>query len=162
MEDLLLQQVGIDQNYDIIRKIGEGGFGQVHLVQNKDDKKQYVVKVISGRTREEVEWAKKEIQFLKEIHHQNIVLYKEDFEVVSGVIVIMEYCSGGDLAKLIKSRSVAKQYFREHEVVEWLTQICEALEYLHSKHILHRDLKPANIFIADGNIIKLGDFGVSR
>jgi len=39
-EDLLLQQVGIDQKYDIIRKIGEGGFGQVHLVQSKDDQKQ--------------------------------------------------------------------------------------------------------------------------
>lgn len=86
------------------------------------------MKVIYGRTREEIEWAKKEIQFLRGISHRNIVLYKDDFEVANGVIVIMEYCSGGDLAKLIKTRSIAKQYFREHEVIEWLTQICEALE----------------------------------
>lgn len=158
----LFKKVGIDKKYRVIQKIGEGGFGEVHLVEDKEDHKQYVVKAILGRTRDESEWAKREIQFLKGIHHRNIVLYKEDFEFYGGVIVIMEYCSGGDLSKLIKSRKNARHFFQEENVIDWLKQICAALQYLHSRNILHRDLKPANIFIAQGNVIKLGDFGVSR
>lgn len=88
----------------------------------------YVVKAILGRTRDENEWAKREIQFLKGIQHRNIVLYKEDFEFYGGVIVIMEYCSGGDLSKLIKSRKTSRHFFQEENVIDWLKQICEALQ----------------------------------
>lgn len=89
------------------------------------------MKAILGRTKDEIEWAKREIEFLKGIRHQNIVLYKEDFEFYMGVIVIMEYCSGGDLAKHIKSRKTSRTFLPEDNVIDWLKQICKALQVEH-------------------------------
>jgi NIMA (never in mitosis gene a)-related kinase len=52
--------------------------------------------------------------------------------------------------------------FPEPQLLDWFTQICLALKHLHDKKILHRDLKSQNIFLSDKNLIKLGDFGISR
>ena len=50
----------------------------------------------------------------------------------------------------------------EQLLVEWLVQICMALQYLHQRNILHRDLKTQNIFLTGSHIIKLGDLGIAR
>lgn len=62
----------------------------------------------------------------------------------------------GDLFQRIKKRAAAKEYFKEEEVMDMFVQIASALMHIHSKRILHRDLKTQNIFIAKGNIIKVG------
>ena len=49
----------------------------------------------------------------------------------------------------------------EHRIVPWTVQIAQALQYIHSQRILHRDLKCANIFLAKGDIVKVGDFGTA-
>jgi NIMA (never in mitosis gene a)-related kinase len=53
------------------------------------------------------------------------------------------------------------KHFPEEQILDWFTQICLALRYVHDSKILHRDLKCQNIFITKGNIIKLGDFGIA-
>lgn len=73
----------------------------------------------------------------------------------------MEYAKDGDLRKIIKSRKKKRKYFTQHEIIKYITQIANSINYIHSKKILHRDIKPENIFISDG-IIKLGDFGISK
>ena len=54
------------------------------------------------------------------------------------------------------------EYFLQHQIRNWLVQICFALQYLHKKNILHRDIKAQNIFIASNKLLKLGDFGISK
>ena len=66
---------------------------------------------------------------------------------------------GGDLCHYLRE---LESDLEEQQLVEWLVQICMALQYLHSRNILHRDLKTQNIFLTSSQIIKLGDLGIAR
>ena len=68
----------------------------------------------------------------------------------------------GDLGYHIKLKAKKNEYFTEEEILNWFTQICLALEYIHGRKVLHRDLKASNIFLTGNNFVKLGDFGISR
>jgi hypothetical protein len=76
--------------------------------------------------------------------------------------IVMEYASGGTLAKRIALAD--GEYFDESQIWEWFVQIVDALRYVHSRGVLHRDLKPANIMLsgAEGRTVKLGDFGIAK
>ena len=61
-----------------------------------------------------------------------------------------------------RQKEQVRQLFKEADVLSWLVQIAFALQYIHKKHILHRDLKTQNIFLTSQNLIKIGDFGISK
>lgn len=63
------------------------------------------------------------------------------------VFIVMEYCSGGDLASYLKELKAKKEYIPEDIIWKFVYQIILALDECHNKKILHRDIKPANIFI---------------
>ena len=149
--------------YTIIRKIGEGSFGKVYVVSCNDI--QYVMKQINlyGLSKKEIEKTYQEVKILQKFNHPNIIKFKQVFE--SGINnknlnIITEYAEKGDLYKLMISRKGKK--FEEKIIIDWLTQICQALKYIHNKLIIHRDIKPHNIFLTKKGFIKLGDFGVSK
>lgn len=99
------------QKYERIKKLGEGGFGQVFLVRDKTDQKLYVQKEIDLSKLDEKGRAEavKEASFLQQMRHPNIIAYKEYVEstsiqptrfgnvVVSKLNIIMQYADGGDL-----------------------------------------------------------------
>ena len=79
----------------------------------------------------------------------------------------MEFCPGfhnleGDLDNLIKKYKEKNLRFTEKQIMFWLIQICFAIEYIHKRRIIHRDIKASNIFLSTMEIVKLGDFGISR
>ena len=74
----------------------------------------------------------------------------------------MEYADGGDLGDKINERISHRNYFSEDQIMDYFTQICLGLKHCHDRKIMHRDLKPENIFITQQDIVKLGDFGVSK
>ena len=77
---------------------------------------------------------------LSQLHHPNIVSYKESFQDSHGVLhIVMGYCERGDLSSRLKA--YGQQLLPESQVVEWFVQIALALQYLHERNILHRDLK---------------------
>ncbi|CAM4275538.1 unnamed protein product [Leuciscus chuanchicus] len=73
----------------------------------------------------------------------------------------MEYCEGGDLSKIMEKQK-NERFFEEKQILDWLVQICLALQHLHEKNILHRDIKPQNVFLTEDGYISLGDFGNSK
>lgn len=72
----------------------------------------------------------------------------------------MEYANGGDLEHYLKSRRGS--LLSEDRVLHFFVQISLAIKHIHDRKILHRDLKSQNIFLTNGDMVKLGDFGIAR
>ncbi|KAK5934253.1 hypothetical protein CgunFtcFv8_014667 [Champsocephalus gunnari] len=150
-------------NYIFIRVVGKGSYGEVNLVKNKTDRKQYVIKKLNLTTssKRERRSAEQEAQLLSQLRHPNIVTYRESWEGDDCQLYIaMGFCEGGDLYHRLKQQK--GELLPERQVVEWFVQIAMALQYLHERNILHRDLKTQNIFLTKTNIIKVGDLGIAR
>ncbi|XP_005406913.1 PREDICTED: serine/threonine-protein kinase Nek11 isoform X3 [Chinchilla lanigera] len=75
--------------------------------------------------------------------------------------IITEYCEGRDLDYKIQEYKGAGKIFTENQIIEWFIQLLLGVDYMHERRILHRDLKSKNIFLKN-NLLKIGDFGVSR
>ncbi|XP_042195379.1 serine/threonine-protein kinase Nek4 isoform X2 [Callorhinchus milii] len=151
------------ERYSVSRTVGKGSYGEVQLVKDRKELRQYVVKKLNLRnvSSRERRAAEQEAQLLSRLRHPNIVTYRESWEGVDGhLYIVMGYCEGGDLYHRLKEQK--GNLLPESQVVEWFVQIAMALQYLHEKHILHRDLKTQNIFLTKSNIIKVGDLGIAR
>lgn len=161
------------QNYERIRKIGQGSFGRIYLIRDIRDGEEYCLKEVEMDMDSEPmrKQALAEAKFLKDINHPNIISVLEYFVEDDMLYMIMEYAAGGDLDTKIKEQKEKSKeekggdeliYFSEDQIMKWLVQICFALKHIHDRRILHRDIKTPNMFLTKDNIIKLGDFGVAR
>ncbi|KAK2170377.1 hypothetical protein LSH36_3g21004 [Paralvinella palmiformis] len=133
--------------YVKIKKIGEGSFGKALLVRSKSTNEQMVVKEINMNkmSRKEREEARKEVAVLAQLRHPNVVSYKESFEEIGNLYIVMDYCDGGDLyGRINMQRGIL---FPEDQVLDWFVQTCLAIKHIHDRKILHRDIKSQNIFL---------------
>ncbi|CBY23261.1 unnamed protein product [Oikopleura dioica] len=149
--------------FERIKDLGKGSFGCAILVRRKSDNKQLVIKEISlaHLSTKDINDARKEATFLKELTHPNIVSYEGCFERNNRLNILMEFCEGGDLAQRIKKQNGV--LLDETQVLDWFVQVSLAVRYCHEKKILHRDIKTSNIFLHRyGRQVKLGDFGIAR
>eukprot|EP00359_Climacostomum_virens_P003272 CAMPEP_0204901962 /NCGR_PEP_ID=MMETSP1397-20131031/3380_1 /ASSEMBLY_ACC=CAM_ASM_000891 /TAXON_ID=49980 /ORGANISM="Climacostomum Climacostomum virens, Strain Stock W-24" /LENGTH=702 /DNA_ID=CAMNT_0052070393 /DNA_START=115 /DNA_END=2223 /DNA_ORIENTATION=+ len=148
--------------YEVVKSIGSGSFGQVYLVRNKFEGKNYVVKKIKTRdmSDKDRENTEQEVRLLQKMRHANIVAYKDSYiDREQFLCIVMVYCEGGDIYSKIKAAKGKR--ISEGQVMDYFAQILLALLYLHEKRILHRDLKTQNIFLKNDRIM-LGDFGIAK
>ncbi|XP_068239188.1 uncharacterized protein [Palaemon carinicauda] len=158
----ILHVDAVEDNVDIIKPLGKGGFGEVflmkrngrHVVLKKVDLKDLNDK---GRT-----LSVQEMKLLEGLNHPNIVFYEGGYRKNECLHIFMEYCEGGDLARQIEMKKVEESLFPEGQVLSWTLKITEGLSYIHDRKIIHRDIKPANIFLSATGTIKIGDFGIAR
>ncbi|XP_062603660.1 serine/threonine-protein kinase Nek1-like [Saccostrea cucullata] len=150
------------EKYTKIKKIGEGAFGKAILVRKKNDGKQFVIKEINIQkmSPKERQDSKKEVAVLAQLSHPNIVTYRESFEEIGSLYIVMDFCEKGDLySKINGQRGIL---FPEEQVLDWFVQICLAIKHIHDRKILHRDIKSQNIFLSADGSVKLGDFGIAK
>lgn len=149
------------EKYEKVRVLGKGSFGSAILIKRKIDGALFVVKEIpmSKLSKKEKEDARKECSVLQKLHHPNIVRYVEQFENRNNLYIVMEYCDDSDLNEKVKK---CKGFMEESSILYYFSQLCLAMEYLHSSHILHRDIKTMNVFLMKNGAVKLGDFGIAR
>uniref|UniRef100_A0AAY5KIC8 non-specific serine/threonine protein kinase n=1 Tax=Esox lucius TaxID=8010 RepID=A0AAY5KIC8_ESOLU len=162
------RQEDVEGFYDMGEELGSGQFAIVRKCREKSSGSEYAAKFIKKRrlsssrrgvSREEIE---REVNILKEIQHSNIITLHDIFENKTDVILILELVSGGELFDFLAE----KESLTEEEATQFLKQILDGVQYLHSKRIAHFDLKPENIMLLDKNVpnprIKLIDFGIAH
>lgn len=148
------------QEFVPIHILGKGSFGEVYLVE-KNFKELYAMKVLSKQKimgNNYIKYAMTERNVLSYTHHPFIVNLNYAFQTKNKLYLILDYCPGGDLGKLLMrnrklEESVAKIYIAE---------IVLAIQYLHRREIIFRDLKPDNIVIDSEGHCCLTDFGLSK
>ncbi|XP_075275012.1 serine/threonine-protein kinase Nek11 isoform X4 [Opisthocomus hoazin] len=156
----------IARRYIIQRKLGNGSFGSVYLVSDRKAKQGEELKVLKEisvgdlKPNETVE-ANLEAQLLSKLDHPAIVKFYASFVERDSFCIITEYCEGGDLDFKIQEYKNSGKLFTQRQVIDWFIQLLLGVNYMHERRILHRDLKAKNIFLKN-NLLKIGDFGVSR
>ncbi|XP_032929870.1 serine/threonine-protein kinase Nek11 isoform X2 [Catharus ustulatus] len=155
----------IARRYTVQRKLGNGSFGSVYLVNDRKAKQGEELKVLKEisvgnlKPNETVE-ANLEAQLLSKLDHPAIVKFYASFVERDSFCIITEYCEGGDLDFKIQEYKDSGKMFTQSQVIDWFIQLLLGVNYMHDRRILHRDLKAKNIFLKD-NLLKIGDFGVS-
>lgn len=145
-------------------KLGQGNFGTVYKVFNKDDNNYYVIKKISikGLNNEQLELIKNEANILSSLNNENIVKYYDSFIEGDSFIIVMEYCNGVDFRYFINILKETGEYISEAIIYYFLKRICLGIKEIHKHKLIHRDLKPENIFLTNDMKVKIGDFGISK
>lgn len=147
--------------------VGRGHSASAQLVRETETGQLFLAKCVSlaDLTEHDQAFAHQEVFLLQALRHPLIVAYHDSF-LVEGqdiLVIVMEYCDGGDLRMLINQKAKSGEHFSEEQVMTWFAQIVLALQFIHSEKVLHRDLKTSNIFLRkESSTIKLGDFGISR
>jgi len=160
MTDFTGKRVG---QYQVIRKIGEGGMGQVYLARQESIGREVAIKFIVDRAANIAEFAERferEVKICASLNHAHIIKVFDYGRApnVAAAYIVMEYLKGGSLADIIHS----KRPLPLTTVVELFEQIASALDYAHSKDIIHRDLKPLNVLIDEGRNAYISDFGLAK
>ena len=150
--------------YQIIDTLGKGSFGSAYKVIDKDNNKIYVIKQISlkNSTKKEIESIKNEAKILSSINSEYVVKYFDSFIENDYFNIVMEYCNGLDLRKLINSYKENNKFIEKEKIYHFIDGLCQGIQELHKKKLIHRDLKPENIFLTGNYKIKIGDFGISK
>ena len=154
------------ENFEVISKLGSGGFSKVYKVKRKIDNQVYALKKVQilNLSEKQKMSSLNEIRVLASIKSKYVVNYKEAFldEKDSTLCLVMEYADRGDLAKRIQEQKKKGKYFNEKDIWRVFIQLVKGLKSLHDLEILHRDIKSSNIFLFSDGTAKLGDLNVCK
>jgi CheY-like chemotaxis protein len=151
----------INDRYEIIEQLGEGGMGMVFVATDKELHEQVAIKVIRPDVLETdhslVLRLKSEIRLARRLSHKNIIRAHDLGTWKNLHYITMELVRGISLAELLDQRS----RLTVASTLAIATQLCEALAVAHEADVVHRDIKPANLLLSDAGLLKVMDFGIA-
>ncbi|XP_069118156.1 serine/threonine-protein kinase Nek9-like isoform X1 [Argopecten irradians] len=150
-----------ETSYLFVKVLGRGAFGEAVLYRKTEDNSLVVWKEVNLARLGEKERrdAMKEVDILSLLNNTNVITYYNHFLDQETLFIEMEYANGGSLYEKIATQT---ELFEEHLVRWYLFQIASALMHIHNYGIIHRDVKAMNIFMTKTDLLKLGDFGISK
>lgn len=160
----------LQNRYRIVRLLGQGGMGAVYqAVDERIDKvvavKEILLELQNASDTEQTLLIKqafrREANSLVKARHETVPDVTDYFSDGDREFLVMEFIEGDDLMKMLQKR---KKPFSFDEVLPWIDQLLEALDYLHNLEspIIHRDIKPQNLKLNEWKKIKLLDFGIAK
>src|SRR4051794_12663619 len=147
-------------SYRLLERIGKGGMGEVYRAQHVRLGSERAVKVLPPALAAEADFLKRferEASSAASLDHPNILPVYEYGEAEGAPYLVMPYVKGGTL----KER-MAKGPVPQAEMLRYLAQMGEALDFAHEKGLIHRDVKPANMLLDERGRLYLADFGIAK
>ncbi|EGG03778.1 uncharacterized protein MELLADRAFT_78487 [Melampsora larici-populina 98AG31] len=148
-------------DFDLIRTLGTGSFGRVHLSKSRHNGRGYAIKVLNKQkvvSLKQVEHTNSEREMLGRVRHPFLVNLWGTFSDSFNLYMVMDFVSGGELFNLLRK----SQRFPDPVAKFFGAEVALALDYLHCMDIVYRDLKPENILLAADGHIKITDFGFAK
>lgn len=151
----------LQQRYEIIAKIGQGGMGAIYEATDRRLGHHVAIKQTLVNDAQFARAFEREARLLASLRHPALPKVSDHWQDDQGQFLVMEYIPGDDLAALVQKRS---QLLPVDVVLRWSDQLLNALHYLHSQQppIIHRDIKPHNIKITPQDEPILLDFGLAK
>jgi len=151
----------VADRYSIVKPLGTGGMGTVYLAADKMlGEEKVAIKILhTNFIDDQTQLARfmREVQLMRKVNHRNVVRTYDVGTDGPFTYFTMEYVPGVQLEKYILNQNLPVE-----QIVNYMSQICEALGAIHAAGIIHRDLKPANIIILEDGTLRIADFGVAR
>lgn len=165
---LLAPGTKVGGRYIVQRVLGQGGFGRSYLVEDSQRfgeacvlKEFFPTKKSGSNLQKALDLFKREAKTLYQLDHPQVPKFLACFTQKERLFIVQEYIDGVPYSQLIKQRRQQNSHFSEAEVVQWLMQMLQVLDYLHSLNIVHRDISPDNImYCRDRSLPVLIDFGL--
>ena len=157
---MIMKGQKINDRYQIIKSIGEGGMANVYLAYDTILDRDVAVKVLRGDLSNDEKFVRRfqrEALNASSLSHPNIVEVYDVGDDNGQYFIVMEYIEGKNLKDLLKKRGK----LTTSEVVDIMTQIADGLSVAHDSYIIHRDIKPQNIMILENGLVKITDFGIA-
>ncbi|MDP6479871.1 MAG: serine/threonine-protein kinase, partial [Phycisphaerales bacterium] len=152
----------LSDQYEVLRKLGEGGMGEVHLATDRHLNDRLVaiktlpaLRVASKRAMTQL---RREAAAMAELTHEHIVRFFHFGEHERIPFMVLQYIEGQTLDDVLGEQETLSP----DEVIAMCGPLGDALDYAHSKGIIHRDVKPSNVFIDSSGKPYLADFGIAR
>lgn len=150
--------------YTFGKTLGAGSFGIVRYARDNETGEDVAVKIIlkkALKSKEHEQFIVDELSLLQELKHPHIVGFRDWFESKDKFYLVTQLATGGELF----DRIVQQGRFTEHDASIVVTQMLEAIKYLHDRNIVHRDIKPENVLYLTekpDSAIVLADFGIAK
>ncbi|XP_069472981.1 striated muscle preferentially expressed protein kinase isoform X2 [Ambystoma mexicanum] len=149
---------GVPQKpYTFLDEKARGRFGVVRECKENSTGKHFMAKIIPYEA-ENKQSILQEYEILKSLHHERIMALHEAYITPRYLVLISENCVGKEILYSLIDRF----RYSEDDVVNYILQILQGLEFLHEHRIIHLDIKPENIIVSYMNTIKIIDFGSAQ
>ncbi|KAI4194901.1 MAG: hypothetical protein LQ346_003592 [Caloplaca aetnensis] len=165
MRNGFAQGAVLDGRFETVSPLNNGSFGMVFLAKDRTTGDSVAIKCLSKTPAPDQHSVSVPEDHAVEIlchnrlgKHPNIVSLVHSFETDAHIYLVLEFCSMGDLYEAI---NISRGPLETENVREFMLQLVNAVDFMHSKGIYHRDIKPENIFLAQDGSMKLGDFGLA-
>ena len=149
------------EDFEIIKLIGRGSYGKVHLVKYKNTNEYYAMKSLKKDIlldQDQIECTLLEKKILQTLDYPFLVGMVFCFQTEERIYFVMPFVRGGELFQHLRH----EKYFKEEKVKFYAAIIGLSLDYLHNNEIVYRDVKPENILIDEDGYLKLVDFGLAK
>ncbi len=143
--------------YYLVRLLARGGMSEVYLASKENSEQSYAIKIVHGEDEDDCLRIQQEVQTLMTTEHAHIIPTLDYGQQDNVYYYVMPYIGYGSLKERIAAGPLSID-----ETGAILTQIADALHFLHTTGTIHRDMKPGNILLDDTNYVWLADFGLAK
>ena len=164
--EIVEQLPDLGERYELVEIIGKGGMGHVYSVFDKETSTVRAAKVLHEELKDDSELVKRflqEVEVLRNLDHPNLTaIYDHGFASNGTPFLVMDLVESKSLADVLADGGI----FDKESILQIISEVCDALSYIHKKGVIHRDLKPSNILLEelqDGSVKpRLVDFGIAK